>query len=76
LGRLHSFNFFLQWANQIDSLPEERVGLVRHPQLINMKQKKYPYILPKGVWFYEMPTALLHFITYPRNLELHKCKDP
>jgi hypothetical protein len=40
---LHSFNLFLQWANQIGSLQKKKkVGLVRHPQLINMKQNKYP----------------------------------
>ncbi len=40
---LHSFNLFLQWANQIGSLQKKKgVGLVRHPQLINMRQIKYP----------------------------------
>jgi len=44
LGSLHSFNFFWTWTNQIDSLPpkKKKVGLMRHPQLINMKQNKYP----------------------------------
>jgi hypothetical protein len=36
LGSLHSFKFFLQWAN----CPKNKVGLVRHPQLMNMKQNK------------------------------------
>ncbi len=36
LGSLHRLNFFLQWAN----CPKKKVGLVRHPQLINMKQNK------------------------------------
>jgi hypothetical protein len=40
LGSLHSFNFFLRWANQIGSLQKEQVGLVRHPQVINMKQNR------------------------------------
>jgi hypothetical protein len=44
LGYLHSFNFFLWWANQIGSLRKKtkKVGLVRHLQLINMKQNKFP----------------------------------
>jgi hypothetical protein len=38
---------FLRWANQTGSLPKKKkvkkVGLImRHPQLINMKQNKYP----------------------------------
>jgi hypothetical protein len=41
LGSIHSFNFFLRWANQIGSLQKKKVGLVRHPQLINMKHNKY-----------------------------------
>jgi hypothetical protein len=52
LGSLHSFNFFLWWANQIGSLQNQKkkVGLVRHPQLINMKQNnKYPKFM--GVTF-------------------------
>ncbi len=41
LGSLHSFNSFWTWANQIGSLQKkEKVGLMRHPQLINMKQNK------------------------------------
>ncbi len=40
LGSLHSFNSFLWWANQIDSLQKTKVGLVRHPQLIDIKQNK------------------------------------
>jgi hypothetical protein len=44
LGSLHSFNRFLQWANQIHLLQKKKVGLVRHPQQINMKQNKYPWI--------------------------------
>jgi hypothetical protein len=41
LGKLHSFNlFFLWWVNQIGSLQKKKkVGLVWHPQLINMKQR-------------------------------------
>jgi hypothetical protein len=31
--------FFLWWTNQIGSLQKEKVRLVRHPKLINMKQK-------------------------------------
>jgi hypothetical protein len=31
LGSLHSFNFFLQLANQIGSLGKKRVELVKHP---------------------------------------------
>jgi hypothetical protein len=27
----------------------EKVGLVRHPQLINMKQNKYPKFIRRGV---------------------------
>jgi hypothetical protein len=44
-GELHSFNFFLWWADQIGSQHQKKkVELVRHPQLINMKQNKYPQI--------------------------------
>jgi hypothetical protein len=39
LGHLHNFNLFLGWANEIGSLQKTKVGLVKHPQLINMKQK-------------------------------------
>ncbi len=43
LESLHSFNFFWCGANKIGSLQKKKkVGLVRHPQLINMRQKKYP----------------------------------
>jgi len=53
LGSLHSFNFFLwQWANQIGSLQKNEVGLVRHPQLINMKQNKYPQVYKGGRLFF------------------------
>jgi len=45
LGSLGSFNSFLRWANQIGWLQKKKVGLVRHPQLINMKQNKYPQLL-------------------------------
>jgi hypothetical protein len=48
LGSLHGFNFFfLQWANQIGSLQKKNiVGLVRHPQLINMNQNnEYPQFM-------------------------------
>jgi hypothetical protein len=47
-GSLHSFNIFIFFVmGQSNWLiapkkKEKRVGLVRHPQLINMKQKKYP----------------------------------
>ncbi len=58
----HSFNLFLQWANQNNSLQKKKVGLVRHPQLINMKQNKY-YKTYKSylyfVLFYERSTILL-----------------
>jgi hypothetical protein len=37
--------FFLQWANQIGLLQKNKVELVRHPQLINMKQNKYPQFI-------------------------------
>ncbi len=49
LGRLRSFNFYLQWANQISSTQKkrEKVGLVRHTRLINMKQNKYPQYVYK-----------------------------
>jgi hypothetical protein len=39
LGHFHSFDLFLGWANQICSLWKKKGGLVKHPQLINMKQK-------------------------------------
>jgi len=58
-----------------DSLSKEKVGLVRHPRLINMKQKKYPHI-QNGVWFYEMPTALLRFVTYRGNLDFTNARTP
>jgi hypothetical protein len=51
LGSLHSFNIIFQWANQIGSLPpqkkkkKKKVELVRHPQLINLKQNKYPQFI-------------------------------
>ncbi len=53
LGSLHSFNFFWRWASQIGSLqPKEKVGLARHPQLINMKQNKYTqFISPSWKWW-------------------------
>jgi hypothetical protein len=34
-----SFNLFLWYTNQIGSLQKQKVGLVAHPKLINMKQK-------------------------------------
>jgi hypothetical protein len=41
LGAFHRFNFFLWWANHIGSLQKKKkVGLVRHPQPINIKQNK------------------------------------
>ncbi len=40
LGSLHSFNLLLQWAKQIGSLQKNKVGLVRHLQLIHMKPNK------------------------------------
>ncbi len=51
-GDLLGFNIFLRWANEIGSLPKtkKKNGLVKHPQLINMKQKnKYPQIYNGGV---------------------------
>jgi hypothetical protein len=54
-GSLHGFNFFLNflwWANKIGSLQkkEKKVGLVRHPQLINMKpNNKYPKFMMGGI---------------------------
>jgi hypothetical protein len=44
LGSLHSFNFFFGTDHSNWLVAEKTVGLVRHPQLINMKQKinKYP----------------------------------
>jgi hypothetical protein len=52
LGSLHSFNvFFLLWANQIGSLQKKKSWPCDTPQLINMKQNKYPqlnrYYVPK-----------------------------
>jgi hypothetical protein len=38
LGGFHSFNLFLQWANQIGLLLKKEIKLLKHPQLINMKQ--------------------------------------
>jgi hypothetical protein len=50
LGGLHS----LWWANQIGSLQKEnKIKLVKHPQLINMKQNKYPWCYKRGS---HMPT--------------------
>jgi hypothetical protein len=42
LGASLVWTFFLQWTNQIDSLQKRKFGLTRHPQLIDMKQNKYP----------------------------------
>jgi hypothetical protein len=39
MGSLHSFNFFLQWANQIGSLQKNKIELVRHPHIINIKHE-------------------------------------
>jgi hypothetical protein len=47
-GEPPQFQLFLEWANQIGSLQKKKekrkkeVEVVRHPQLINMKQNKYP----------------------------------
>jgi hypothetical protein len=38
LGASIDRTLFLQWANQIDSLQKRKFGLMRHPQLITMKQ--------------------------------------
>jgi hypothetical protein len=51
LGSLGSFNFFSRWANQIGWLQKKKVGLVRHPQLINMKQNKYPQLLRRRLQY-------------------------
>ncbi len=42
-GSLHSFNFFLAMvqSNWLIATQKKKVGLVRHPRLINMKQNKY-----------------------------------
>ncbi len=43
LGGVHSFNFLLMGqSNWLIGKKREKVGLVRHPQLFNMKQNKYP----------------------------------
>jgi hypothetical protein len=44
MGSLHNSIFLWPWANQIGSLQKQKVGLVRHPWLINMEQNKYPRI--------------------------------
>jgi hypothetical protein len=59
LGSLHSFNLLLQWANQIGSLQKNKVGLVRHLQLICMKHNKYP----KFIYMMNMYKALILDIT-------------
>ncbi len=51
LGGLCSFNFFVWWANQISWLQKKKFGLVRHPQLINMKQNKYPQLLRRRLQY-------------------------
>jgi hypothetical protein len=39
-GEPPQFQLFLPWANQIGSLQKKKkIGLVRHPQLIDMQQK-------------------------------------
>ncbi len=61
LGSLHSFNFSFSWANQIGSQQKRRrVGLVRHPQLINMKQKKVPPIYNEKRAQYQKPSIYTH----------------
>jgi len=43
LGGLHRFNFLLMGqSNWLIGKKKEKVGLVRHPQLYNMKWNKYP----------------------------------
>jgi len=42
---LHLSQNLLFWANQIGSLQKSKVELVRLPQLINMKQNKYPQFI-------------------------------
>ncbi len=47
LVSLHSFDKKIksQRTNQIGSSPKiNKIAVVRHPQLINMKQNKYPYM--------------------------------
>ncbi len=42
----------VQWANQIGSLQKNQVGLMKHPQLINMKQNKVPLVYNGGRVFF------------------------
>jgi hypothetical protein len=42
---LHLSQNLLFWANQIGLLQKSKVELVRLPQLINMKQNKYPQFI-------------------------------
>jgi hypothetical protein len=49
LGSLHRFNFFWDGPIKLDHDQKKKrikkVGLVSHPQLINMKQNKYLTLL-------------------------------
>ncbi len=46
LGSLYSFNiFFRNGPIKLAYCQKEKVELVRHPQLINMKQNKYPQFI-------------------------------
>jgi hypothetical protein len=54
LGSLCSFNilFFCDGPIKLAHIKKKkRVELVRHPQLINMKQNKYPQY-PRWAWFW------------------------
>ncbi len=42
LGRFHNFNFFKDGPITLVHCQKKRVGLMKHLQLINMKQIKYP----------------------------------
>jgi hypothetical protein len=47
LGSLNSFNFFFFFCDRPIKLAhcnKKKVGVVRHPQLISMKQNKYPQL--------------------------------
>ncbi len=67
LRNFHSFNFFLQWANQIDSL-QKKSCTCEAPQL--MKQDKYPQLCPLTAHLVLRPWKVLQWVLNVLHLTL------
>jgi hypothetical protein len=61
LQSFHSFNFFWQWANQIDSLHKKNWTWEPH-QLINKKQNKYPQLCPLTAYLFLRLQKVLRWV--------------